>query len=451
MGGPSASSFPDILKHAADQVSTHALPFGKAHVFFPEVQPECQMAFLVDVHSMDLEMGSGPYLEDGLEFGKHFNHRPYSANAHLATALRLVFEELLTTSGEGDPHPISVEMSAVPAEKIEDFEVLFAPLGYKVLANPLENPISKSPARFFNLILEGQGHPVQVIKEIIAGLLCLDEAKLYWSPAEESAALVEISRAVIEQHPENEAVLQMLSKGQEKLYDPLIRKLAFGSDMTNWKEREEAKTKAVEAQLGLDKAREDALLWLIGEIKPERVLDLGCGQGHLIWRLLAEGTLTRVTGMDVSSKTLQQAGKNIPRWGLTPEQASGVGLVSGNVVFQDERLKAYDTIVMQELMCLLNPYNLQAMTRNVFGFAQPKHVLITLPNADFNSQLSGLAPGEKRYAGHVFEWGADRIQQWADQIAQLHGYALDRIPIGSPHPALGPPSFLLYFHLPTNS
>ena len=91
MGGPSASSLPDLLNHHPDQVASHDLPFGKAHVFFPAVEPDCQMAFLMDTHSADMEVGDGPYLDHGSELGQHYNHRPYSAHSNFATALQTVF------------------------------------------------------------------------------------------------------------------------------------------------------------------------------------------------------------------------------------------------------------------------------------------------------------------------------------------------------------------------
>ena len=451
LGGPRASSFPELLKHQPDQVATHSLPFGKAHVFFPSVEPACQMAFLVDAHSSDMEMGDGPYLDRGSELGRHFNHRPYTANVHLATALRLVFAELLAEDHAEAQGPLTLELAALPARDASDFETLFAPLGYAVSASPLPNPFSKTEPRCYELKLERQVHPAQALQELIAGLLCLDGSKLYWTSPEESAQLMAVAGPVIEGHPEEGAVRELLAAGQGSLFNPHLKKLALGSDVADWKEKADEKAAALEAKWGLDVAREEALLWLLGEIKPERVLDLGSGNGRLVWKLLTGNVAERVTGMDISLTKLQASGRNLVEWGLPAEKRQAVSLQNASVACQDERMQGFDAIVLQEVVCQLTPFSLRAATRNLFQFAQPQHLLITLPNADFNPLLEGLPKGAHRHPAHQFEWSAQQIQDWGAQVAEAHGYELSCIPIHLPDQAALPASFLLYFQTSPNS
>ena len=64
------------------------LPFGDAHVFYPEASAErCTAALLLDIDPVSLARRPGR----GLEAGDYVNDRPYVASSFLSVAIARVF------------------------------------------------------------------------------------------------------------------------------------------------------------------------------------------------------------------------------------------------------------------------------------------------------------------------------------------------------------------------
>lgn len=446
LSGFPADSISSIFKQESKAVRTVPLPFGEAHIFFPEVDDGVQLAFLLEVKASKIEQTEGHQLETAPLHNRYFNHRSYSADVHFAHALRLAFEELLQGDA-GEAYPISIEFSSVFAADSKHLDTLFAPLGYRVRHAPVSESELSDRTQLYNLRLEGHKTPQTALLEMIAMFFALDEDKLYWSSPEESGALLALVGPVIQSHPEANAVEAILTKAANRSFNPLAKRLAPIKNLSFEQERADAKAKALEAPLRLAELREDTILWLVQECKAQKLLDIGCGNGHLLWRLLDEDAVEKVAGIDVSPLFLQEAAKQIVQWGLPPEKHGRVSLLSGSLAFKDERLKTYDTIVLQEVICHLSPHALEATLDNLFDYLRPQQLLLTLPNADFNPHFPGLEPGAFRHENHHFEWGQQELTAWGKQLAEEKGYNLNRIPVGEAHPTAGPPSYLLYFQL----
>ena len=85
---PPANDLGFLLHKHPERVQSFSLPFGQAHVFYPEVSDaRCTAALLLDVDPVGL-------IRRGVRFGRldqYVNDRPYVASSFLSVALSRVF------------------------------------------------------------------------------------------------------------------------------------------------------------------------------------------------------------------------------------------------------------------------------------------------------------------------------------------------------------------------
>ena len=172
------------------------------------------------------------------------------------------------------------------------------------------------------------------------------------------------------------------------------------------------------------------------------VMDLGCGSGLLLARLLADARFLRVLGMDASAVALQVVRRHLLD-GRVADEARLV-LVHGSYTDGDPGLAGYEAATLVETIEHLEPGRLSRLEQAVFVRAAPGRVIVTTPNADYNP-LYGLEPGGRRDPDHRFEWGRERFRAWAGGLARRNGYALRLAGIGEPDPALGAPTQMAVF------
>src|SRR4051812_49983511 len=87
-----------LLHKHPDRLQSFELPFGRVHVFYPEVEESaCTAALLLDVDPVGLVRGGGASLD------QYVNDRPYVASSFLAVAIARVLGTALGGSFEGVP------------------------------------------------------------------------------------------------------------------------------------------------------------------------------------------------------------------------------------------------------------------------------------------------------------------------------------------------------------
>jgi SAM-dependent methyltransferase len=169
-----------------------------------------------------------------------------------------------------------------------------------------------------------------------------------------------------------------------------------------------------------------------------RVLDVGCGSGLLVERLLALPAIERVTGIDASALALGQARERL---------GDDDGRLRLHLAAFDQPVPApgmVDAITLVEVIEHVDPARLSRLEHGLLRHLGPALVVITTPNAEYNPVL-GLAPGRLRHPEHRFEWSRARFRGWARGVAGRLGYALAVSGIGDADPLHGPPTQMAVF------
>lgn len=165
-----------------------------------------------------------------------------------------------------------------------------------------------------------------------------------------------------------------------------------------------------------------------------RVLDLGCAAGELLQRLAWHPQFTRIVGIDIDERALDEARGAL---GLSPADANArVQVRYGSFEETDRSLTGFDAAAMVETLEHIDPRRLHRVEEAVFGGMRPGVVLVTTPNQEYNG-LHGLAPGERRHPGHRFEWTREKFRRWAGGVAARQYYRAEFFDVGPPHPAYG--------------
>ncbi|MCL4722137.1 MAG: methyltransferase domain-containing protein, partial [Gammaproteobacteria bacterium] len=177
----------------------------------------------------------------------------------------------------------------------------------------------------------------------------------------------------------------------------------------------------------LHEARLDTVVHHLLASAATRVLDLGCGAGQLLRRLVAQPRFSRIIGIDIDERVVSRARQSL---GLGyPRQADRVQVRCGSFEEADPDLAGFDAAALVETIEHVDPRHLSRVEAAIFGALRPRTVLVTTPNQEYNI-LHGMEPGQRRHPGHRFEWDRDKFRQWAGGVAGRHGYAVDFMDIG---------------------
>jgi len=190
----------------------------------------------------------------------------------------------------------------------------------------------------------------------------------------------------------------------------------------------------------LNDQRLNAVLAALKASGAKRVLDLGCGEGNLLRKLLADRTFEEIVGMDVAHRQLERAAGRLRLERLPPKQRERIRLLHGSLVYRDARLAGFDAAAVVEVVEHLDPARLSAFEQALFGQARPGAIVLTTPNADYNVRYADLHAGAVRHHDHRFEWSRAEFQAWAAGVAARHGYTLQVLPVGPEDEAVGAPT-----------
>lgn len=446
-----------LHKHPA-KLQTFELPFGQAHVFYPEATEErCTAALLLDVDAVALVRERRPTSGEGFALGQYVSDRPYAASSFLSVALARVFGSALAGRSRDHqelaytPLPLTARIAALPCRGGERFlRALFEPLDYEVTAvpRPLDARFPEwGESPYFSVELSARRRLNELLTHLYVLVPVLDDDKHYWVGEAEVEKLLRHGSEWLASHPEREAIAYRYLKHRRALLRQTLARLVDEDQLEADQEaaahlREED---ALERRLSLNEERLDAVLAVVKGSAARRVLDLGCGEGRLLQALLAEQQFEKVVGVDVSMRTLEIAAERLRLERLPERQRARVELLQGSLTYRDARLAGFDAAAVVEVIEHLDPPRLEAFTRALFECARPGMVVVTTPNREYNALFESLPRGVLRHRDHRFEWTRREFAEWSEQVATRFGYDVQRTPVGPIDTTLGPPTQMAVF------
>ncbi|MEA5502738.1 3' terminal RNA ribose 2'-O-methyltransferase Hen1 [Halotia wernerae UHCC 0503] len=436
-----------LLHKHPDRCQSFPLSFGQAHVFYPEASTQrCTAALLLDVDPVKLVRGRGARLE------QYVSDRPYVASSFLSVAIAQVFSTALGGRCKDLPKLVQTpiflvaKLSVLPCRGGEEFlRQLFEPLGYSVSAegHTLDEDFPDwGQSRYFTVELQHTITLRDLLSHLYVLIPVLDDDKHYWVGDEEIEKLLRHGEGWLTDHPAREQITKRYLKQQQRLTRLALAQLVEedNPDPDSAQETYAQEEATVEKPISLNQQRLDAVITALKQSGARRVIDLGCGQGNLLKIILKDGFFTQITGVDVSYRALEVAQERLDRLHLPRNQWERIQLVQGALTYQDKRFSGYDAATVIEVIEHLDLPRLEAFERVLFEFAQPKTVVVTTPNIEYNVKFENLPAGKLRHQDHRFEWTRSQFQNWANQVAEGFSYTVEFRLIGIEDQEVGSPT-----------
>jgi len=448
-----------LLHKNPGRAQSFELSFGRAHVVYPESSDDrCTAALVLDVDPVGLVRGRrGPEGDGGL-LAQYVNDRPYVASSFLSVAISQVFGSALNGRCKDRPDvaamaiPLVARIAVLPCRGGEELlRRLFEPLRWELSAEPhmLDSTVPEwGSSRYFTVTLTGTHRLAELLAHLYVLVPTLDDEKHYWVGDDEVEKLLRHGEGWLASHPERELIAHRYLKHRRSLArDAIARLVAEEEDEGDAAEEAvvSAQEDALERPLSLNEQRLATVLGALRASRATSVLDLGCGEGRLLKMLLDDRQFDRIVGMDVSYRTLELASDRLKLDRLPPLQRARITLLHGSLMYRDERLSGFDAATVVEVIEHLDPPRLAAFERVAFEFARPGVIIVTTPNAEFNTQWPTLPAGKYRHRDHRFEWTRAQFEEWASRVSERFGYAVRFAPVGPVDVVVGSPTQMAIF------
>jgi 3' terminal RNA ribose 2'-O-methyltransferase Hen1 len=445
-----------LLHKHPDRLQSFDLSFGKAHVFYPEVNEETTTAaLLLDVDPVGMVRRKNR--NQSFLLGHYVNDRPYVASSFLSVAISQVFGSALAGRCKDRPElvempiPLSARLDVLPVRGGEDvLHRLFEPLGYTVdaLRHPLDEQFPQwGESPYFSVTIRG----LKTLSELLTHLYVLvpvfDNQKHYFVGEDEMEKLLSKGDGWLAEHPEREQIARRYLRNRSSLYREALARLVEEDQVEPGQEQsiDELQEESSEAAMSLNEQRHGAVLSALRASGARSVLDLGCGEGKLLRQLIADRQFERIVGLDVSLRSLEVASRRLNLDRLPERQAERIKLIHGSLIYRDKRLSGFEAAAVVEVIEHLDPPRLSALERVLFKFARPKSVVVTTPNREYNVMWETLPAGKFRHDDHRFEWNRQEFQDWANRVAEQNEYTVRFLPVGPVDVAVGAPTQMAVF------
>jgi len=277
--------------HSAD------LAFGKAYVFYSSATAQrCTACLLLELDPVELVRGAGR-LED------YVNDRPYVASSYLTVAMGRIFGTALAGNCQKRPElvdvklPLEVTVEVIRARGGADIlRRLFEPLGYEVdvMPIPLDEKFPEwGEGHYFRLALKARVTVHDALSHMYVLLPALDEEKHYYIGDAEVDKLLRHGEGWLGKHPDRQLIIQRYLKRRSSLVDQAMARLldeenAAVEAVESKTEQAAVAEKDLERPMTLHTQRLNLVATKLKALEAKTILDLGCGEGKLLRRLLAD-------------------------------------------------------------------------------------------------------------------------------------------------------------------
>jgi 3' terminal RNA ribose 2'-O-methyltransferase Hen1 len=436
------------------------LSFGNAHVFYPNASEEhCTAALLLDVDPVGMVRGGARFREGLLD--QYVNDRPYAASSFMSVAIAQVFGTALGGRCKERPElaktaiPLTARISVLPCRGGAEFlERVFGPLGYQLQAtrHTLDEKFPEwGESPYYTVELS----KITTLSELLTHLYVLipvfDHNKHYYVGGSEMEKLLDKGAGWLATHPEREVITYRYLKHAPSLARQALEQLAQEDHPAPAESEETSRNgeETLECRISLNEERIGVVLAALRAANAKRILDLGCGEGHLIRELMKDKQFEQIVGLDVSIRSLEIASDKLRLDRLPTHQKDRVKLLHGSLMYRDRRLEGFDAAAVVEVIEHLDQPRLAAFERVLFECARPGTIVLTTPNREYNALFENLPAGKFRHSDHRFEWTRLEFQIWAKAVAQRFGYNVRFLPVGSENPNFGPPTQMAILKIST--
>lgn len=442
-----------LLHKHPEKLQSFDAAFGQAHVFYPEASPErCTVCLLLEIDSVGLVRRQYSQRRDSFALAEYVNDRPYVASSFMSVAIAKVFGTALSGKCKDRPElvktaiPLTVKLPTLPCRGGERFlRKLFEPLGYQVDAHRFQLD-SHFPdwgeSRYYSVTLEKTCYLSELLSHLYVLIPVLDDEKHYWVADAEIEKLLKHGEGWLSEHPEQEQIVSRYLKHQRKLTQHVLSQFGDTGEEEIGEIQEEEK---IEKRIGLNELRLTKAIEVMKQSGAKRVLDLGCGEGKLLRKLMANKQFEEIVGMDVSHQSLKIAHQRLRLDRLPDKQKERITLIQGSLCYRDDRLQGYDAAAVIEVIEHLDIGRLTSFERVLFEFARPQVVVLTTPNVEYNVQFENLPVGRLRHRDHRFEWTREEFESWGSKVSDRFGYCVKFYPIGETEENVGAPTQMAVF------
>ena len=457
-----ASDLGYLLHKNPARVFTRAVASGTATVFYSEnTAARCTATLYVDVDPIALVRGKNKQTTGLLD--QYVNTRPYVANSILSVAINKSFAQSMAGKSKDRQAladlqlPFEAFLGPVACQGDEEFVLsLFEPLGYTCSVTSLGDD---ADSNLYSIKISATIRLSELLNQIYVLIPVLDNSKHWWVDQDEVENLLNKGAHWLAQHPMREVITRRALKHRRELADVLLERLSVLDDDKGSDEARNSNAAAISepvisetsgvAPVRLHDQRLDRVAHLLKEHSVSRVLDLGCGEGKLISRVLKTPQFTKIMGVDPSLRSLRRARERFYLEDGGEALNERLQFQLGSLTYADRRLRGFDAATLVEVIEHIDTNRLVALERSLFGDARPGLIIVTTPNADYNALFQALSAGEFRHEDHRFEWSRDEFKTWCQKIEQEYGYRVAIEPLGPVDEHHGAPSQLASFTIDT--
>ena len=458
--GPHSDELSYLLHKRPDRFQSFDASFGKVHVFYPRCDDNAvEACVMLDVDPVAM---ARKHRDDNSPLAAYVNDRPFVASSFLSTALSANLGTAMAGRCHDRPaavdrvRPLAVRLQCVPVRGGEAFlRGVFEPLGYEVeaITHALDPTFPAwGESAYLTVTLRTDATVRDVLRHLYVLVPVFDNAKHYFIGEAEIEKLVEKAGDWLASHPMKAAISRRYLRHQSGMVRRALGRLENDAD-----ESSEDSPRDVEPSTETPRLHDQRHAVAVDRLKRlgvRRVVDLGCGDGKLLRRLVKEPSFSEIVGMDVSVRSLEIAARRLrlERFEVTEfrfgesDAGTRVRLMQGSVLYRDRRVAGFDAACLVEVIEHLEPRRVDAMAAVVLGHARPRHVVITTPNAEYNA-VYGLAPGQRRHRDHRFEWTRVEMTDWCERTAERYGYDVAIEGVGDADATLGCPTMMAVFSI----
>ncbi len=235
---------------------------------------------------------------------------------------------------------------------------LFEPLGYNVEATPI--PLDEKfpewgESRYFRLMLKAAVTVHDALSHLYVLLPVLDDEKHYYIGDARVDKLLRHGEGWLGKHPARELIVQRYLKRRPSLVDQAMARLldeenADVAAVESKTEEGALAEKDLERPMTLHTHRLNLVATRLKALDAKTILDLGCGEGKLLRRLLADRAFEHITGMDVSHRALEVASLRLRLDRMPDRQRKRIQLMQGSLLYRDKRLSGFDAAALVEVI-----------------------------------------------------------------------------------------------------